>query len=227
MTTTLKNIDVDAAQLFTTVAAFGAYLLAGKATVTVYNAAAGARFTYRVRVERTRTERGGYVANHASGGWEVEVRTAWGWAKIGMIKRGRVRLFWNPLRWLPEGVDAEAQAAFGAQVARLHTGERWPDHVLVWREHSCGRCGADLTSEYRLIGYGPECCNYIGVDGRVVLKTLAGCSDPSRAIEVARALVYHGWRSRTDDALLQLLPGIAGEYARNVQAMQAGASSQG
>lgn len=209
MTTAIKNITVSAEQILPTLAAFAAYVTAGNATVTLYNGARGARFTFKVQVKKRRTDRGGFVADHESGIWFVSLRTASGWARFGTLsKRAGALAF----RAFGAALNPDAAEAFGAQVERLNTGEEWPEHVLIWREHTCGRCGAALTSEYRLIGYGPDCCGARGIDGKAVIAALASCTDPNRAVELARDLL-HGPLTQTVRATLGILPGVAGEYA--------------
>lgn len=209
MTTALKNITVSADQILPSLAALAAYITAGNATITVYSGVAGERFTFKVQVKKRRTDRGGFTPDYEAGVWFVSLRTAFGWARFGLLaKRAGGLVF----RATGAGINPDAAAAFAAQVERINTGEEWPAHVLIWREHTCGRCGVALTSEYRLIGYGPDCCGHRGIDGKRVIAALASCTDPNSAVELARDLL-HGPLTATVRTTLGLLPGVAGEYA--------------
>ena len=83
--------------------------------------------------------------------------------------------------------------------------------VKVWRGDNCGRCGADLTSEFRLIGYGPECCKHMGVDAKAVLAI----TDERGRLEAVRDMAHRHARDLQDQRFLRLLPSgsIARDYA--------------
>lgn len=223
MAITLKNLEVAAEQLLTTILAISTYLLAGKAKLTVHNVRTGVRHTYRVTVVKTRTKAGGYKAAHGVGPWLVEVHTAEGWAGLGYIRRSPFR--GGVLQFLPETYGRKLPVVLAKGdvrslgmawlVKQVRLGAELPEFVQVWHHGQCGRCARDLISEYRMIGYGPVCCKALRVDARAIFARLAelGEAPLNARIAAVRELV-HGDLSSVDKEALRLLPGVVGEYAK-------------
>ena len=221
MATTQKHLEIIADQLITGILAIGTYVLAGFAKVSIADTKRGQRYSYRVKVVRKRTERGGYAPAHGEGPWVVELRTVHGGAPLGYVGigpfTGHLR-FWTGASRHYQGRQYHHPAAawyFRGLIHNATHGHEMPDFIQVWRSHHCGRCGQDLVSEFRHIGYGPICCGHLGIDSKAIFSRLSelGEADLNSRIAMVREMVYSDL-SAADKTALRLLPGVAGEYAR-------------
>ena len=134
-------------------AAAVAFMLGGKATVTLRSLESGARYTYRIRLAGGRgPDRVWTVA--LLNGPDNESRYVY----IGRIRGsgyawGRPKDGTKPFA----GADAGSVKAFKWAFARLAAGAI-PGKLEVWHEGRCGRCGRKLTvPESVASGFGPEC----------------------------------------------------------------------
>lgn len=163
MTTTLTQIN-DTTTLNGAVE-IAAYALAGKATITVLNKASGRRFTYRITAAKVPTSKGGRKVSE-KGPWFVKVRTGSEFEYMGMIggdlklrTTGKSRLPFSSLEF----------KALDYVLGKVVKGVELPAPVVVWHHNECGRCGKELTSEFRLIGYGPICCKHLDINHKELL----------------------------------------------------------
>lgn len=133
---------------FATAEAAKAYLLAGKATVTLRSARTGTRFTYRFRrgkrdgspvfvsVLTGSDNTGDYSYHGAIFSSKFTVKTS-GWSQIGP--------------------DAPSARALAWALGKLSQG-LLPDTLEIWHEGRCGKCGRALTDpESIAAGLGPIC----------------------------------------------------------------------
>jgi len=223
MATTHTRIEnVEDSQFFASVLTFAAYLLAGRAVFTMLNENTQVRHTYSVEVRSFRTSRGGWKRAYDKGPWKIFVRAANGHGGhympyIGELRQEEGRLVFERRHNVPQEANDKRLSGFEWLIARINAERELPACIKVWRPHNCGRCGAELTSEYRLLSYGPICCDHLGIDSKRVFKTLAdlGGGETRKALETARALVYNGILNKSDSLILRLMPGMAGEYARS------------
>jgi len=128
-----------------------AFLLAGKATVTLKSEATGDHLTFQVR-KWSKAKNG---TMHF-----VSVRTGNDFAKIGVIRNGD--RFWHDddRTDLPHS-DNRVK---GFRYAFQHLCEKhMPPKCEVWHEGSCGRCGRPLNDPESIErGIGPECLKKMG-----------------------------------------------------------------
>lgn len=221
MANTLKNLEVISSNLLTGILTIGAYLFAGHARISIHDTVKAVRYSYRVKVVRRRTAAGGYAPAHGVGPWTVELRVQHGWAALGYIALDPHTDSYRFLaescgRWQGRPIDHPGAVWFFRGLLNDVThGHELPDRVQVWRSNHCGRCGKDLVSEFRHIGFGPECCGYLGIDARRIFRRLAdlGAAPLNERIATVRAMV-HADLEAADRKALNLLPGVAGEYAR-------------
>jgi hypothetical protein len=214
-------LDVDAAQLFPTLATLTAYMLAGKATFTVYSAQSGQRYTFRVRAAKVRGTDGKLTTAHQTGPWTVEARDGAGFVHLGVIKiyKGRAYFFQDFAKSRVTCLDRDhkARLCFEDLWSLSQSAGGFPAGVVAWHHNLCGRCELPLTTEYRHLGYGPTCCGAMGLDDKRIFRALrdaAGMDERARC-EMVREMVHEAVLTQGDGLFLRLLPGLAGDYARN------------
>jgi hypothetical protein len=129
-----------------------AYLLAGKATVTLRHVQTGTRYTYTVTAVTTSSPTTTTPTTHVVRLVDPRSRLA---EEVGHIVGGRDFMARRP----PEGTEADRPArAFAFVLRRLVAGETLPDGVEVWHEGTCGRCGKPLVVPESIDrGIGPRC----------------------------------------------------------------------
>jgi hypothetical protein len=141
------------------------YLLAGSATATIRNSRTGNRFTYRVR--RPDDESPWFVSlltgpdngedyQHVATIFFDEERAS------GRGGSGRYHLFGGysfvPAKRFRGRGTPDSVLGFGWVLRRLLGGEELPEHVELWHDGTCGRCGRELTvPESIASGLGPVC----------------------------------------------------------------------
>jgi hypothetical protein len=137
-------------------AAVTRFALAGKATLTLVSEKTGARFTYRISANNDGTCH--FVALLNGPDNESDYKY------LGRISRG---IFWQG-RKVPRAGDISADAPSAKAFAwawRAFMKGAMPDHLEVWHESHCGRCGRRLTVPSSVSqGFGPECINKIGIE---------------------------------------------------------------
>jgi hypothetical protein len=131
-----------------------AFMLAGKATITLVSVKTQARFTYRISASDDRTCH--FVALLSGADNEND------YSYLGRIARS---MFWRG-RKIPRpgdvGVDAPSMNAFAWAWQRIVSGTL-PDSLEVWHEGRCGRCARKLTVPSSVKqGFGPECQGKLG-----------------------------------------------------------------
>ena len=164
----------------TTTGAVKRFALAGRATFTTASIDSGRRFTFKLDADRK-----------IEGLWHVRARAGETFLPIGNIRAGTWRLFFNPNHRVAVP-DESVFAAMGWAVNTMNARDRMLDAGFkVWHSGRCGRCGRELTSEYRFVGFGPVCCDALGIDPAAELAQLP----PNVAIEAIRAALGNGNRS--------------------------------
>lgn len=183
------------------------FALAGKATFTAASLSSGRRFTFKVTAKRG-----------VEGLWYVSARVGEAFAYIGAIRQGNRRLFFNAARNAPLGADSYLAACWNFIFDSLLVyGDALPDDVRVWHSGACGRCGIELTSEYRFVGYGPTCCVHLGIDPADELGRLA----PNDAITAIRAAWFEGNRTLARKAARKSKHPIVQEYLAGLEGADA------
>jgi len=144
-----------------------AYVVAGRADVTLENERTGGRFTFRVSAPSKDTERGGVVRDLDAPVRFVKVLTGadneGDFTFLGTIflKKGREYRAGRKSRISAEAPSARAWAWFWG---RLSSGRVLPEELHVYHEGRCGRCGRKLTvPESVRTGFGPECRDKVGL----------------------------------------------------------------
>lgn len=130
------------------------FMLAGNATVTVVDANAEQRFTYKVQAPRDQNDqRPIYFVKVLTGPENTR-----DYSYMGMI---------SERTWLRttarSRVTADAPSFKLLRRVLDGLGRNWPlpDGVEVWHEGKCGRCGRALTVPESIErGIGPECAQY-------------------------------------------------------------------
>jgi hypothetical protein len=217
--------NIEESQYLDSVAAIATYLFAGRGKITILSEKSQVRHTYEVKVTSYRTKKGGHKKAYTKGPWKVYVRVGntdgYGghhMEYIGLVKRIKDRFYFvfKPGREINQGKDTRI-LGFRWLLRRINSNIELPDTAKVWRPHNCGRCGAELTSEYKLLSFGPICCKHLGIDSKLIFKTVAslGGGETREALEAARNMAYTSVLSRTDSLIASLLPGLAGSYLRD------------
>ena len=126
-----------------------AYILAGKATVTLVSAKTQARFTYRISAT---PDNQAYFVGLLSG-----PDNAADYKYLGRISRS---IFWAGRKTPRPGDisrDAPSARAFDWTWRQLAKGIL-PADLEIWHEGRCGRCARRLTVPSSIArGFGPEC----------------------------------------------------------------------
>lgn len=131
-----------------------AFILAGKATVTLKSLKTGAHFTYRISASPDKSCH--FVALLSGPDNEGDYKY------LGRIARS---MFWAG-RKVPKagdiGRDAPSMRAFAWAWQQIVRGAL-PDSLEVWHEGRCGRCARKLTVPSSISsGFGPECITKVG-----------------------------------------------------------------
>lgn len=126
-----------------------AYILAGKATITLVSGKTGARFTYRISAA---PDNSAYFVGLLTG-----PDNSTDYKYLGRISRG---IFWLGRKVPRPGDiarDAPSARAFDWAWRQLAQGAL-PTALEIWHEGRCGRCGRKLTVPTSVAqGFGPEC----------------------------------------------------------------------
>lgn len=137
--------------LFTSASDAIAFMLAGRATITLRSKATDARFTYKI----TASKDGGIHFVSLLTGSDNENSYAY----FGYIKRG---VFYHGGAKARVGEDASSTKAF-VWTWKMLAQTRMPESLEVWHEGKCGRCGRKLTVPTSIAnGIGPECATRVG-----------------------------------------------------------------
>lgn len=128
-----------------------AFLLAGKATVTLKSEATGDHLTYQVR--KWKKAKNGTL--HF-----VSVRTGNDFANVGVIRDGHSFSRGNKA---DVDFDDKRVKAFRYAFTHLCDAKQLPPKCEVWHEGQCGRCGRPLTDPESIArGIGPDCLAKMG-----------------------------------------------------------------
>lgn len=215
MAKTITDLDINTENFITDLVQLAVLLLAGASRVTIANLASGTRFAYHIRVDKIRTEKGGWVPSPA-GPWHVECRTEFGWMDLCCLVQTQegiqIRAASNPHN-LKMGWHTPEFKAFKYMLNLAVRGSYIPPTVRIWSSERCCRCGANLISDYRHLGVGPECCHHYGLDKKVVRAVMASRDDNER-VELFRDALYEGkLKSPLIANMARLCPeGIARQY---------------
>ncbi len=126
-----------------------AYLLAGKATVTLVSEKTGARYTYRVSTARGSDGRRYYVGLLTGASNESDYRF------FGTIFADTACFRRSEKSEL--SADLPSVRAFAWAFEKLIAG-KMPANCQVWHSGACGKCGRKLTvPESIASGLGPKC----------------------------------------------------------------------
>lgn len=127
-----------------------AFLLAGKATVTLKSEKTGDHLTYQVR--KWKKAKNGTL--HF-----VSVRTGNDFANVGVIRDGN-----SFSRGNKSDLEFDDKRVKGFRWAFEHLCSRQlPPKCEVWHEGQCGRCGRPLTDPESIArGIGPDCLAKMG-----------------------------------------------------------------
>lgn len=210
----ITDINVDPNLLIADTATLGMFILAGKSTFTIANERSGNRLTFKVEVGKERTKKGGYRKAHGKGPWFVSVFDRNSWIYLGTIFRkagGGWELRATKRSTLGKG--SSLFRAFSWLADHCNVGKPLPSCVKAWRSTDCGRCGKELISEHRLIGYGPHCCKAMGVDTKVLFKL---DTDEKRLAYLREALYEHAQKNNPTLHLLGDMASseVVGDYIR-------------
>jgi hypothetical protein len=147
------------------------YLLAGRAVFTLRNEQSGGRFTFKV-IDFQRTEAGKAENKPDKKMWWVKVLSGpdnvSDYTFIGTIfpvSEGSKELVFKLSKKSSFTEDTLSVKVFKWF---LHMAQKnaVPDHVHMFHEGQCGRCGRRLTvPESIASGYGPECIHKVGMGG--------------------------------------------------------------
>lgn len=128
-----------------------AFLLAGKATVTLKSEVTGDHLTFQVRKWKK--------AQHGSLHF-VSVRTGNDFANVGVIRDGSS---FSRGKKADVDFDDKRVKAFRYAFAHLCDAKQLPPKCEVWHEGQCGRCGRPLTDPESIArGIGPDCLAKMG-----------------------------------------------------------------
>lgn len=136
--------------------ALGAYLLAGRAVVTLCSRKSGERCTLKVGRKH---EHAGAPVGRAAGSGPVYFRAIYGPQDDKYLGCLSVYEDWRPARDL-QGLAKQAEVARWLAGQLLASGglARVLAQAEVWHEGLCGRCGRRLTVPASIeSGFGPEC----------------------------------------------------------------------
>lgn len=127
-----------------------AYMLAGKAIVTLVSSRTGARFTYKIAAAN---DGGPHFVSLLRGPANDSDYTY-----MGAIFNGTTFRLTRKSRI---GANAPAYRAFAWAFDRLSSG-KIPDELEIWHEGRCGKCGRKLTvPESIASGLGPVCAGKV------------------------------------------------------------------
>jgi hypothetical protein len=132
-----------------------AFILAGKATVTLRSLVSGNRYTYKIVVAKKRNPSDPDT-------WFVSVLNGpdngSDYSRLGMIKNGEFRWYGK----CHVSSAAPSFIGFNFCLKALNSGSM--RDFEVWHEGRCGRCGRPLTvPESIATGFGPDCAEMLGM----------------------------------------------------------------
>jgi len=140
---------------FTSASDAVAYILSGRAIVTLVSRQTGARFTYRVASPRddVSAKRIRFVSLLTGPSNEADYEYL---GYLSLSPSGEWRYNHGRVKSRIAG-DATSVKAFSWSWFRLKHGDL-PEELEVWHEGTCGRCGRKLTTPESIeTGMGPEC----------------------------------------------------------------------
>lgn len=137
--------------MFTDALSARQFILAGNATFTLRSKKTGTRYTYRVRASQDKSVY--FVALLTGNDNETDYQY------FGYIRRG---VFFHGGRKARVGSDRPSVKGFAWTFRQLQAGHI-SEHLEIWHEGRCGRCGRLLTVPESIeSGFGPECIQKIG-----------------------------------------------------------------
>ena len=133
---------------FTSALAARAFIMGGKATVTLVSAKSGARFTYRITAK---DEGRIHFVSLLNGPDNENAYAYFGYIRGGIFFHGGVKA--------KVAADAPSAAGFKWAFGQLARNVL-PPALEIWHEGRCGRCGRKLTVPSSIAsGFGPECAD--------------------------------------------------------------------
>jgi hypothetical protein len=224
MATTQTDLDIHSENFITCLVQLATLFFAGAAMLTIANLATGRRFAFLIEVQKVRTDRGGYKKS-PTGPWNVMVRTAEGWADLcQIVQNGAELTFRLPARRCPKAMPwrGEEMSAFRYLFGLVTQARVIPPTIRIWASESCCRCGANLVSEYRHLGLGPECIKVTGLKAKDIKAIMATRTDNQRVVLFREAL-YSGAFANPALAYMQRLcpEGLARDYLNQHAALRA------
>lgn len=129
-----------------------AYLLAGRAIVTLKSRATGQHYTYKIKRTSNRHDR-----------WMVFLLTPGdSYVYLGLIDGNPRRL--RLTQRSGHSSESRAVLALHFAIVKMTTENQIPPALEVWHEGQCGRCGRPLTRPDSIErGLGPKCAGITGV----------------------------------------------------------------
>lgn len=129
-----------------------AFMLAGKAVVTLKSEATGEHLTFQLKRWKKATD----ASIHF-----VSARTGNDYGKIGMVRNGTSYIFGKAEK---NDLPFDDKRVRGFRYAFEHLCQkRMPPKCEVWHEGQCGRCGRPLSDPDSIArGIGPECIKKMG-----------------------------------------------------------------
>jgi hypothetical protein len=136
-----------------------AFMTAGKATITLQNAASGNRYTYKIKFAAKRNE-------NDPDTWFVQLlngpdNTA-SFCYFGILRHvnNKLTYIWTSKARISE--ESPSVKAFKFALNLFVNDCEFPPSFEVYHEGRCGRCGRKLTvPESITSGFGPECINLV------------------------------------------------------------------
>jgi hypothetical protein len=151
-----------------------AYVLAGKATVTIRSTKTGQRFTYRVK--KSDGDRPVYFVSLLNGADNTD-----NYAYVGTIFDNGFRVT-RKSRVAPDAPSVVAFAFFSTHMEDAR--------IEVWHEGACGRCGRVLTVPESIeSGLGPVCAEKSGAPAATTTYTSAEAMRAAAIIDRAKPAV--------------------------------------
>jgi len=179
------------------------YALAGSAVLTLESAKTGARFTYKVQAPNEATERGGLKKDHGSNIRFVNLLSGpdneASYCYMGLLIIEQAGIRFRETKGSKIRSDAISFKAFEYFVREVLNQNRLPEHLEVFHEGHCGRCGKTLTVPESIeTGFGPECSDKIGVEwGRKTTSVSEVKKIPLRSSTPTTSIQTHN--DRVDD----------------------------
>jgi hypothetical protein len=136
------------------------YMLAGNSTFTVENGKSSNHMTFKVtslqRIDKDSKKELWFVKVLSGQNNETD------YTFLGSLQKNGNIVFYKHSNKSRVGQDAQSVKVIEWVVNKLQQ-SNFPEHVHVFHEGRCGRCGRKLTvPESVTSGYGPECIQHIG-----------------------------------------------------------------